>query len=52
MTMNVKTTKFSEQHIYAAPEITAVDMVADSILCSSTGWGTETLIEDETNPWA
>ena len=51
--MKLKTTKFREQQkIYAAPEITTVDMVADSILCSSTGWGTEALIEDETDPWA
>ena len=50
--MKIKTTTFSGQHqIYAAPEITTVDMVADSILCYSTGWGTEVLIEDETDPW-
>ena len=49
MTMNVKTTKFSEQQTYAAPEITPVDMVTDSILCSSTR--TEKLIEDDYNPW-
>ena len=49
--MNVKTTKFSEQQTYAAPEITTVDIIADSILCSSTGWSTEILIEDDSNPW-
>ena len=49
--MDIKTNNFSEQHTYAAPEITAVGMVADSILCSSTGWSTEALIEDITNPW-
>ena len=47
--MNIKTNTFGEQHIYTAPEITPVDMVTDSILCSSTR--TEKLIEDEYNPW-
>ena len=47
--MKVKTTTFREQHqAYAAPEITTVDMVADSILCYST----EKLVEDDFNPWA
>ena len=49
--MNVKTKTISGQHLtYAAPEIIAVDMVADSILCGSTS--TETLIEDNFDPWA
>lgn len=49
--MNVKTTRFGEQYqIYAAPEITTVDMIADSILCSSTS--TEQLVEDDFDPWA
>ena len=49
--MKLKTTKFREQQkIYAAPEITTVDMVADSILCSSTS--TEQLEEDNFDPWA
>ena len=49
--MKIKTTTFSGQHqIYAAPEITTVDMVADSVLCSSTS--TETLEEDDFDPWA
>ena len=49
--MKIKTTTFSGQHqIYAAPEITTVDMVADSVLCSSTS--TEQLEEDDFDPWA
>ena len=46
--MKVKTTTFGEQRLeYAAPEITTVDMVADSILCYST----EQLVEDDFDPW-
>ena len=48
--MNIKTNNFSEQHTYAAPEITAVDIVADSILCGSSS--TEQLVEDNYDPWA
>ena len=49
--MNVKTKTISVQHlIYAAPETIALDMVADSILCGSTS--TETLVEDDFDPWA
>ena len=48
--MNIKTTKFREQQTYAAPAITAVDMLADSILCGSSS--TEQLVEDIYDPWA
>lgn len=49
--MNVKTKTISGQHLtYAAPEIAALDMVADSILCGSSS--TETFVEDNFDPWA
>ena len=47
--MKVKTTTFSEQRPqYAAPETTTVDIAAEGILC----YNTETLEEDDFNPWA
>lgn len=48
--MNIKTTKFREQQTYAAPKITTIDMVVDSILCGSNS--TEQLVEDNYDPWA
>lgn len=44
----MKPTSDGHQKIYDAPEILAIDMVADNILCYST----EKLEEDDFDPWA
>lgn len=43
-----KPTSDGQRKIYDAPEIEAIDMVADNILCYST----EKLEEDDFDPWA
>ena len=47
--MKVNTNELSKRrNLYEAPEITAFEMIVDSILCYST----ERLVEDESDPWA